>query len=103
MDISEKYFTKERNFVTRCIGGETIIVPVRTNVADLDSIYTLNEVGTLIWELMDGQKNVKQIVESIWNTYEVTPEEAEKDTLVFLNSLREAGLIANQKGLSDED
>jgi len=97
MDISEKYFIKERNFVTRRIGGETIIVPVRSNVADLDSVYTLNEVGTLIWELMDGQKRVSQIVEAICHSYEVTFAEAEKDTLDFLTSLETAGLIAHQK------
>jgi len=93
MDILDRYFIKDKNFVTRRIADETIIVPLRSKVADLDSIYTLNEVGTLIWELMDGQKNVNQIVESICNAYEVTTEEAEKDTLNFLNSLKEAGLI----------
>ena len=93
MDISRKRFIKESDFVTRCIKGETIIVPVKGNVGDLDSIYTLNEVGTLVWELIDGQNRVSQIVEAICNKYDITPEEAEKDVIELVGSLKTAGLI----------
>jgi hypothetical protein len=93
MNISADRYVKETNFVTREIAGETVIVPVRGNVGDLDSIYTLNDIGTMIWQLIDGKKNVGQIVESICNAYEVTPEEAEEDAVDFLKSLEEAGLI----------
>lgn len=86
-------YIKETNFVTREIAGETIIVPVRGNVGDLDSIYTLNDIGTMIWQLIDGKKSVNQIIEAICNTYEVTAEQAEKDTIEFLNTLNAAGLI----------
>jgi hypothetical protein len=93
MNISKKYSIKEEDLVTRCVADETIIVPIRSNVGDLDSIYTLNEVGTLIWELMDGKNSISRIVEVISNTYEVKPEEAEKDTLQFINFLEQAGMI----------
>jgi hypothetical protein len=71
-------------------------VPVRNNVGDLDSIYTLNELGTLIWQLIDGKNNVTQIVDGICSAYDVTPEEAEKDALEFLKSLETGGLIHQQ-------
>jgi hypothetical protein len=93
MDILTKCFIKETDFVTRCVAGETIIVPIRGNVGDLNSIYTLNEVGTKIWELIDGKKSVSKIVEAVRNAYEVPLEEAEKDSVEFLNSLETAGLI----------
>jgi len=93
MDNSDRTFIKEKDLVTRCIAGETIIVPVRSNVGDLDSIYTLNETGTLIWGLIDGHTSISQIIEGLCSAYGVIPEEAEKDTLDFLNSLEEAELI----------
>ena len=46
MDNTGKGFIKESEIVTRNIAGETIIVPVKGRVGDMDSIYTLNEVGT---------------------------------------------------------
>ena len=36
--------------VSRLIGGETLVVPVRGGVGDLASIYSFNAVGTTIWE-----------------------------------------------------
>ncbi|MEI9478571.1 MAG: PqqD family protein [Deltaproteobacteria bacterium] len=84
---------KENNFVTREIAGETIVVPIRGRTEDLDSIFTLNELGTMIWNLIDGRTNVSQIVESISKTYDVTEDEAAKDTFDFLTSLEAAELI----------
>jgi hypothetical protein len=85
---------KEENLVTRSIAGETIIVPIKNNVGDLDSIYTLNELGTMIWELIDSRNSVSQIIEAVRNAYEVAPEIAEKDTMDFINLLEEGGLIS---------
>jgi hypothetical protein len=93
MNVLTKYYTKDSDLVTRSIAGETIIVPIKNKVGDLDSIYTLNEVGTLIWGLIDGKKSVSQIAEEICMTYDATPEEAKKDTVDFLKSLEETGLI----------
>ena len=98
MNISGCFFMKGKDLVTRCVADETIIVPVRNNVGDLDSIYTLNEVATTIWQLIDGRKSVSEIVEEICKVYDVRREEAEKDTLEFLNTLKEAGILR----ISDE-
>jgi hypothetical protein len=86
-------FTKDKDFVTRTISGETIIVPIRGGVGELDSIYTLNEVGTRIWQLLDGQTPTDQIIETVALEYDVAPEEAATDVNEFLASLEAQGLI----------
>jgi len=86
-------FIKDSDYVTRCITGETIIVPVRGSACDLDSIYTVNEVGTRLWGLIDGRTPVGRIIDAITNEYEITVEQAEKDIVEFLGSLEAAGLI----------
>jgi hypothetical protein len=98
MNSQAKCFTKESDLVTRRIADETIIVPVRAHVAQLDCVYTLNEVGGLIWELIDGQTPLGQIAAAICGTYEVTPEEAAKDLNEFLTGLEAAGLIRLASG-----
>jgi hypothetical protein len=90
--------SKEDGLVTRNIVGETIIVPVRSNVAEIDSIYTLNEVASLVWGMIDGQTTVNQLTDAICKSYEVTPEEATKDLDEFLGTLESAGLIRFQSG-----
>jgi hypothetical protein len=98
MDQLTRCYIKETNLVTRDIAGETVIVPVKSNVGDLDSIYTLNEIGTLVWQLIDGKNSVSQIVDAICRAYDVTTEEAEKDALEFLNALETGGLIRLSSG-----
>ena len=93
MDNVNKCFIKESEIVARNIAGQTIIVPVKGRVGDLDSIYTLNEMGTMIWDLIDGGRPAKEMVDAITEEYDVDAAEAEKDVFDFLGSLEEAGLI----------
>ena len=93
MDIARKRFTKRRDLVTRSITGETIIVPIRGHVGDLDGVYTLNDVGTTIWDLINGKISVGQIVDAVRNEYDVAQDEAESDVIELIESLEAAGLI----------
>jgi hypothetical protein len=82
-----------RKFVTRRIADETIIVPVVGGVGDLDAIFTLNEVGSLVWQLTDPPTTVHAIVEEVARTFDVPPDQAERDVVEFLGKMVEAGLI----------
>lgn len=83
----------ETRFVTRRIAGETLIVPVSSDVGDLESIYTLNEVGTRIWQLLDDQTSVAGIVATIQAEYDIAPAVAESDVKEFLDALSVKGLV----------
>ena len=93
MNTLDTWFTKEKDLVTRDIAGENIIVPIKGHVGDLEGIFTLNEVGAMIWQLMDGQTTGRQLVEAVRDEYNVEATEAEKDVVDFLRSLEDAGLI----------
>lgn len=93
MDWLERSFSKSTDLTTRAIAGETLIVPVTGRVGDLDSIYTLNEVGSRVWQLINERITVRQIVESVIEEFEVTRAEAEQDVVELINSMVEAGLI----------
>jgi hypothetical protein len=86
-------FIKKGEYVTRSIAGETVVVPVRGQVGDLDAIYNLNEVGAFIWNLIDGRTSLSRIVEAVQAEFEVSFEEAEKDTQGFIAALEQAGMI----------
>jgi hypothetical protein len=87
MGFLEKVYKKSESIVSRRIGDEYILVPIRHDVGDLESIYTLNETGARIWELIDGKTQVSQIKERIVEEFEVEPEEAEKDLMEHLQQL----------------
>lgn len=78
---------------TRKIGDETIVVPVRARAADLESIYTLNEAGSAIWALLDGERSVADIAKALSDEFEVPEGAALEDVNRFLSALAEAGLV----------
>ncbi|KAF0121586.1 MAG: hypothetical protein FD151_1163 [bacterium] len=88
MDFADKIYKKDDSIVSRKIADEFILVPIRQNVGDLESIYTLNETAARIWELIDGETKVREIRERIVEEFEVTPEEAEKDLIEHLRQLK---------------
>jgi hypothetical protein len=81
--------------VTRRIANETVIVPMSANVADLDSVFTLNAVGSFIWELLDGQRSAQSIAEMVVAEYDVPIEEAVRDVDELLSTLEAKGLAGS--------
>jgi len=84
--------------MTRVIAGETLIVPVRARVGDLDSIYTLNEVASRVWQLIGEGVPVCRIAEIVSEEYEVESVEAERDVAELIATMEEAGLIRAVEG-----
>ncbi|RZB30189.1 MAG: hypothetical protein SRB1_02469 [Desulfobacteraceae bacterium Eth-SRB1] len=99
MNYLDKVYSKSDSIVFRKIADEFILVPIRQNVGDLESIYTLNETGARIWELIDGKIKVREIKEKLIEEFEVTPEEVEKDILEHLVQLEKIKAIT--LGLED--
>ncbi len=84
---------KSGAYVTRRIAGETIVVPIRAEAAQLDSIYVFNEVGARIWALIEGGRDEQEILARLGEEFEVAPERAREDIERFVSVLREAGLV----------
>jgi hypothetical protein len=86
-------FRRQGEFVTRTIAGETLVVPVRGQVGDLDAIYCVNEVGAFIWEQFDDPKSAAQVVDAVCREFDVAREQAEHETAEFIAALETAGMI----------
>ena len=85
---------KGLSLVTRRIAGETNLVPVTGGVADLHAVYTLNDVGSFIWHLIDGRRTAQAIADAVSSEYDVTVERAAEDVDELLTALEAHGLVA---------
>ena len=86
-------YRKDPNIVSREIVGEMILVPIRQNIGDLESIYTLNETAARTWELIDGQNTLSDINTRITDEYQVGQETALSDLLALIDQLENVGAI----------
>ncbi len=84
---------KNENVVSRKIAGEFVLVPISRQAEDVDSIYTLNETGSRIWELIDGKRKTADIRDEIVAEFEVSTEAAGADIAEFLKRLEGIGAV----------
>lgn len=56
--------------------------------------HGLNPVGFVVWELIDGQRDVASLVDGVRATIPDAPPEVEADVLAFLDAALARDLIA---------
>ena len=89
----DEIYKQEENIVTREIVGETILVPIRGKLADMQRIFTLNEVGAYIWSSLDGERSLGDICEGLQSEFDVGSDQARSDVVDFISELLGADLI----------
>lgn len=92
--LVEKFYSRSSSVVSRLVGGETLIIPVRSGVGDLASIYSLNEVGSFIWRSLDHPLSADSLAALLSCEFDVCREQAQTDLCHFLGELDTAGLLA---------
>ena len=92
MDLNQRY-KRDQHFVYRKIENETLLVPIKDNVGDMSCIYNLNEVGAFIWEHLDGENTLSDLLSMVTDEFDVTTEDAEIDLYDYISDLNEIGAI----------
>jgi len=93
MRLDSARFIRNQDVVARQIEGELIIVPIRRGVGDMNSLYTLNPVGSVLWEFMAEEHSLPEMVARVCDEFEVTATQAKGDIQTFLDSMLEEKLI----------
>jgi len=89
----DETLVRSRSVVARVVAGETLIVPVRSKVGDLASIYSFNGTGTLIWKLLESPRTIAELASAVAQEYAVEPERAERDVTEFVGEMKAVGLV----------
>ena len=75
------------NATFQSVAGEAILIHLRTG-----NYYSLNEVGTVFWEMLDGARTIRDCAEKIAQEYDAPPEQVEADLLEIAGDLAREGL-----------
>lgn len=93
----ERIFTHSEDIVAREIDGEFIIVPISAGTSDLeDELFSLNETGQAIYNLVDGTKTIAQVIEIMVSEYEAAPGEIEQDVVQLVDELVRRKIVVEQ-------
>ena len=85
----KRYVARSTAIAARVLGDEMMVM----SAAD-STLFTLDEVATVIWEAADGTTPLDEIVtKKVCAQYDITPEVALKDAEVLVEQLAEHGLL----------
>jgi Coenzyme PQQ synthesis protein D (PqqD) len=93
-DPFAQVYRKDPSIVARQIAGEMILVPIRQNVGDLESIYLLNQTALFAWNLFDGVLSLAQIRTRLTIEFDVDEDQAGRDLLELVADLQRLGALA---------
>jgi hypothetical protein len=87
--MSPLYIARSTQIAARNLGGEMMIMSSRDS-----TLFSLNDVGTVIWQAADGQTPLAEIVaQKVCAEFDIQPEEAMKDAETFVRELAEHGIL----------
>lgn len=81
------------NFVLREIAGEYIIIPVGGTALKFNGLITVNEVGVLLWNMLQKEVSLEELVQGVLAEYDVQEDVAREDIKEFLDKLVEGGIL----------
>ena len=72
--------------------GETVLLDLSTG-----RYYTLNRLGSVIWEHCTGQCTIRDIHAVLCDRFEVSPDRALDDLVALINQLVKEGLLQQER------
>ena len=91
--VAGAVYVRAEGVILRSIAGEALLVPIRKDLADMREVFTLNPIGVVIWQLLDGFLPLSGLLSAVLERYEVAEEQASADLVSFMEQLSARGLI----------
>lgn len=81
-------FEKNKSVSWRRVEEQAILID-----PDEGELLRLTPVGAAIWEALDGEKTVEEVITCVRENFEAESERIRRDVFTFLKQLRSQGLI----------
>lgn len=70
------------------IDGQVVMLNVKK-----EAYYTLNDMGSAVWEEIANPRKLEDLIRTFTEGYEVTFEKCRDEMIPFLSELHEAGIV----------
>jgi predicted RecB family endonuclease len=83
------YIARTTEIAARALGDEMMIMSARDS-----TLFSLNDVASILWQAADGRTPLQEIVEQrVCTEFDVEPTEALKDAEEFARELAAVGIL----------
>lgn len=90
---------RQNGYVLKKIKGTAYLLPYGQNIADQKRGLIFNETGEVIWNFLDKEKTLEEIIEAVAAYYEIPVsdrEELGKDVEEFVSQLLGMGILKEE-------
>lgn len=84
---------KKSDFILQDICSEKMLVPIGSQVMDMNGLVTLNGTAAYVWELLAEDRTVDELAAAVAEQFDVAPERARADVQVFIDEITRMGLL----------
>jgi len=86
MELKE-LFTLKSDYISRVVNEELVLVPLTGNIARMNEMFTLNETARFIWENVQENMVMEDMINLLTTEYDIESDLAERDILGFLEKI----------------
>ncbi len=84
----DKRVARDERIAWQIIEDEAVLVD-----REEGEVLRLNPIGTEIWKTMDGKRTLTEIIDHVYQTFEVDRKRAQKDVIRFVKKLLRRELV----------
>lgn len=92
------WLAQHPDLVSRRVGDETIIVPLRRQVVDLEAIFVLNETASKVWEWLPDSGSIGDLVARMVALFDIDEVNARADIEATIDEWKAEGLVEDLAG-----
>lgn len=83
--MGKQLYKRSKGFVEKKIGDDLVLVPLVNSVVQMEKVFSLNELGTFVYSLMENCISADEMLRNILSQFDVSEEEAKADLNTFLS------------------
>ena len=91
MELKQKISFSDAVFAQE-VDGEMVLLDMNS-----ENYFGLDEIGCVIWQALQEHQSLQAVYDILLEDYDVEPEHLEKDLQIFVEQLKQAGLIEIQE------
>lgn len=80
-------------FIIKTIGLRHMVLPIDAQALHFNGVMTLNKSGLLLFEALQTEQTLESLVNLLMDQYEVSFEDARRDVVKFVETLKDKDLL----------
>jgi hypothetical protein len=84
---------RKDSFILQDVAGENLLIPIGSQVMDMNGMVILNDTGRCVWELLAEDCTVDKLAAAVAERFDVPADRARADVQTFLDEITRMGMV----------